>query len=260
MRRIVSSTGALKLKQIPKDMVVVGGGVIGLEMGSVWSRLGANVTVVEFTPTIVPSLDKDIRKAFERSLKKQGLKFQLGQKVLGTEMVGDRVKLSYEAVKDGKAGDIEADIVLVATGRRPYTGARSPALSCCTPPLEPPMCRCLRSCSSVCGVGLAVCAAQRSALCRALLPATSAMAKRLLCTHAASRRHMSRSGGMQMALASRLLVLPPTVAASQSMATSGLRCQASMPLATSSLARCWHTRPRRTASLLLRSWRAALAM
>lgn len=119
--KIVSSTGALKLKEVPKDLIVVGGGVIGLEMGSVWARLGSNVTVVEFTPTIVPSLDQDIRKVFERSLKKQGLTFKLGQKVLGTEVAGDRLKLSYEAVKDGKQGELEADIVLVATGRRPFT-------------------------------------------------------------------------------------------------------------------------------------------
>jgi dihydrolipoamide dehydrogenase len=77
----VSSTGAIDLKKIPDDMVVVGGGVIGLEMGSVWSRLGANVTVIEFTDNVVPSLDTDIRKAFQRTLTKQGLTFKLGQKV-----------------------------------------------------------------------------------------------------------------------------------------------------------------------------------
>lgn len=124
VRRIVSSTGALKLKEVPKDMVVVGGGVIGLEMGSVWSRLGANVTVVEFLPHIVPGMDADIRKAFQRSLTKQGIKFKLGQKVLGTEAgTGDRLKLNFEGVKDGKADSLEADIVLVSTGRRPFTGA-----------------------------------------------------------------------------------------------------------------------------------------
>jgi dihydrolipoamide dehydrogenase len=123
--RIVSSTGALELTEIPKKLIVVGGGVIGLEMGSVWSRLGSQVTVVEYAPSIVPALDADIRKAFERSLKKQGFKFKLGNKVLGTDTSGDQIKLSYEAVKDGKAGELEADIVLVATGRRPFTGALS---------------------------------------------------------------------------------------------------------------------------------------
>ena len=119
----MSSTGALELTEIPQDLIVVGGGVIGLEMGSVWSRLGSNVTVVEFTNTIVPSMDADIRKAFQKSLQKQGLTFKLGQKVTGTEEAGGRVKLSYESVKDGKADSLEADIVLVATGRKPYTGA-----------------------------------------------------------------------------------------------------------------------------------------
>jgi pyruvate/2-oxoglutarate dehydrogenase complex dihydrolipoamide dehydrogenase (E3) component len=123
--RIVSSTGAIDLKEVPEELVVVGGGVIGLEMGSVWSRLGSNVTVIEYTNTVVPSLDGDIRKAFERALKKQGMNFKLGQKVLGTEEQSDgRIKLTFEATKDGKQGEAVADIVLVATGRRPYTGAR----------------------------------------------------------------------------------------------------------------------------------------
>lgn len=119
--RIVSSTGAIALKEVPKDMIVVGGGIIGLEMGSVWSRLGANVTVIEYLPHIVPGMDDDIRKAFERVLKKQGINFKKGHKVLGCERAGERLKLSYEGVKDGKAGELEADIVLVATGRRPFT-------------------------------------------------------------------------------------------------------------------------------------------
>ena len=79
--RIVSSTGAIDLKKVPDDLIVVGGGVIGLEMGSVWSRLGAKVTAIEFTNTIVPSLDTDIRKAFERTLKKQGIDIKLNSKV-----------------------------------------------------------------------------------------------------------------------------------------------------------------------------------
>jgi dihydrolipoamide dehydrogenase len=120
--RIVSSTGALELKQIPEQLVVVGGGVIGLEMGSVWSRLGSKVTVLEYTPTIVPSLDADIRRVFERVLKKQGIAIQTSQKVTGADTSGPKIKLSYEAVKDGAKSELEADIVLVATGRRPVTG------------------------------------------------------------------------------------------------------------------------------------------
>jgi dihydrolipoamide dehydrogenase len=125
--RIVSSTGALELKEVPEQLVVVGGGVIGLEMGSVWSRLGSKVTVLEYTPTIVPSLDADIRKNFERILKKQGINIQTGQKVTVVDTTGPKVKISYQAVKDGSNSKIEADIVLVATGRRPLTGARLPS-------------------------------------------------------------------------------------------------------------------------------------
>ena len=124
-RRIVSSMGALELKEVPEKLIVVGGGVIGLEMGSVWSRLGAEVTVLEYTDTIVPSLDADIRKAFERVLKKQGIKIKTGQKVLGADTSGAKVTLSFEGAKDGKQASLEADIVLVSTGRRPVTGART---------------------------------------------------------------------------------------------------------------------------------------
>ena len=121
--RIVSSTGALKLKAVPETMVVVGGGVIGLEMGSVWSRLGSQVTVLEYLPNILPTVDGDVRKAFQRTLTKQGFAFQLGQKVLSSEVLENgKVRLTYEAVKDGKVSEIEADIVLVSTGRRPFTG------------------------------------------------------------------------------------------------------------------------------------------
>lgn len=120
----MSSTGALELKEVPEKLIVVGGGVIGLEMGSVWSRLGSEVTVLEYTLTIVPSLDADIRKAFERVLKKQGIKIKTGQKVLGADTSGEKVTLSYEGAKDGKQATLEADIVLVSTGRRPHTGRR----------------------------------------------------------------------------------------------------------------------------------------
>jgi dihydrolipoamide dehydrogenase len=102
-------------------MIVIGGGVIGLEMGSVWSRLGAQVTVVEYTDTIVPSMDGELRRAFQRALQKQGMKFKLGTKVNSAELTESGVKLSIEAAKGGKAEDLEADVVLVSTGRKPFT-------------------------------------------------------------------------------------------------------------------------------------------
>ena len=119
--KIVSSTGALKLKQVPKKMVVIGGGVIGLEMGSVWSRLGAEVTVVEFTDSIVPSMDGEARRIFQRSLTKQGFKFKLKTKVCSAEVSDSGVQLTIEPAKGGKQEVIDADIVLMATGRRPVT-------------------------------------------------------------------------------------------------------------------------------------------
>jgi dihydrolipoamide dehydrogenase len=119
--RIVDSTGALSLKEVPKSMVVVGGGVIGLEMGSVYRRLGTEVTVVEFLPRIVPGVDDEIAKAFQRSLKKQGMSFKLSTKVTSSEVTDSGVKLTVEPSDGGDASTIEADVVLVATGRRPYT-------------------------------------------------------------------------------------------------------------------------------------------
>ncbi|KAG7669073.1 hypothetical protein Ndes2526B_g00792 [Nannochloris sp. 'desiccata'] len=119
--KIVSSTGALKLKEVPKSMIVIGGGVIGLEMGSVWSRLGAEVTVVEYTDGIVPSMDAEVRRSFQRSLQKQGFKFKLGTKVNGAEVTDTGVKLHVDSAKGGKEETLEADVVLVSTGRRPYT-------------------------------------------------------------------------------------------------------------------------------------------
>lgn len=118
---IVSSTGALKLDKVPEKMVVIGGGVIGLEMGSVWRRLGSQVTVVEFLNRIVPGVDKEIADTFLRILKKQKMKFKLGTKVVASRKEGGKVKLDLEASKGGKEETIEADVVLVATGRRPYT-------------------------------------------------------------------------------------------------------------------------------------------
>lgn len=102
-------------------MIVIGGGVIGLEMGSVWSRLGAEVTVVEYTDTIVPSMDAEIRRTFQRVLQKQGFKFKLGTAVKGAEVTPEGVKLSVESAKGGKEETLTADIVLVSTGRRPFT-------------------------------------------------------------------------------------------------------------------------------------------
>ncbi|CAG9460466.1 unnamed protein product [Pedinophyceae sp. YPF-701] len=119
--RIVSSTGALDLKEIPKKLIVIGGGVIGLEMGSVWSRLGSDVTVVEFTPDIVPSLDAEVRRHFRRSLEKQGMKFKLKTAVKKATVQGNTVKVEVDATDGGKPETLEADIVLVSTGRKPFT-------------------------------------------------------------------------------------------------------------------------------------------
>ncbi|KPQ09964.1 MAG: dihydrolipoyl dehydrogenase [Saliniramus fredricksonii] len=120
-KRIVSSTGALDLAEVPKKMVVIGGGVIGLEMGSVWRRLGAEVTVVEFLDRILAGMDGDVAKQFQRMLQKQGMAFKLGSKVTSAEASDKGVKLTVEPAKGGDAETIEADIVLVAVGRKPYT-------------------------------------------------------------------------------------------------------------------------------------------
>lgn len=120
-KRVVDSTGALELEKIPQKMIVIGGGVIGLEMGSVWRRLGTQVTVVEFLDTITPSIDKEVTQNFAKILKKQGIKFMLNTKVTGTELTTDSVKLTIEPSKGGQSSTIEADVVLVSTGRRPFT-------------------------------------------------------------------------------------------------------------------------------------------
>ncbi|CAE7792985.1 LPD2 [Symbiodinium sp. KB8] len=119
--RIVDSTGALDLKSIPKSMVVIGGGVIGLEMGSVWRRLGAEVTVVEFLDRIVPAADLEIANQFKNLLKKQRIKFKLGTKVTASEVTENGVKLTMESAKGGKQETMETDVCLVAIGRRPFT-------------------------------------------------------------------------------------------------------------------------------------------
>ncbi|KAH9602384.1 hypothetical protein KSS87_016832 [Heliosperma pusillum] len=120
-KRIVSSTGALALTEIPKRLVVIGAGYIGLEMGSVWGRLGSEVTVVEFGPDIVPSMDGEVRRQFQRSLEKQGMKFKLKTKVLGVDTSGDTLKLTLEPSAGGEQTTFEADVVLVSAGRVPFT-------------------------------------------------------------------------------------------------------------------------------------------
>src|SRR5215218_1920589 len=119
--RIVDSTGALELPQVPKRMVVIGGGVIGLELGSVWRRLGAQVTVVEFLDQILPGMDEDVRKEANKIFKKQGFEFRLSTKVTGATRKGDTVTMTVEPAKGGAAETIEADVVLVSIGRRPNT-------------------------------------------------------------------------------------------------------------------------------------------
>ncbi|TPK90151.1 dihydrolipoyl dehydrogenase [Mesorhizobium sp. B2-4-12] len=117
---IVSSTGALSLEKVPGHLVVVGGGVIGLELGSVWARLGAKVTVVEFLDTILGGMDGEVSKQFQRMLSKQGFEFKLGAKVTGVAKAKKGASVTFEPVKGGAAETIEADVVLIATGRRAY--------------------------------------------------------------------------------------------------------------------------------------------
>src|SRR6478735_4353558 len=119
--RIVDSTGALELAQVPKRMVVIGGGVIGLELGSVWRRLGAEVIVVEFLDQILPGFDGDVRKEANKIFKKQGFDFRLSTKVTKAERKGDIVTLTVEPAAGGAAETIDADVVLVSIGRKPNT-------------------------------------------------------------------------------------------------------------------------------------------
>ena len=118
--RVVTSTGALDLQSVPNRMVVIGAGVIGLELGSVWGRLGSEVTVSEYLDEITPGQDAEVQKTFQRILKKQGMKFVMGAAVQSVEK-GDALSVVYTARKDNSEHTIEADVVLVATGRRPYT-------------------------------------------------------------------------------------------------------------------------------------------
>ena len=120
-KRIVTSTGALELDAVPKHLVVIGGGYIGLELGSVWHRLGAEVTVVEYLDKLVPGMDGEIGKTFERVLSKQGLKFKLSTKVTAATTTDSGVDLTVEPAKGGAPETLQADVVLVSIGRRPYT-------------------------------------------------------------------------------------------------------------------------------------------
>ena len=120
-KRIVSSTGALSLDKVPGKLLIVGAGVIGLELGSVWHRLGSQVTVVEFLDRILPGMDGEVAKQFQRILEKQGFAFRLGTKVTGVDTSGKTLSAQIEPAAGGKPETLEADVVLVAIGRVPYT-------------------------------------------------------------------------------------------------------------------------------------------
>ena len=120
-KRVVSSTGALDLTKVPQKLLVVGGGIIGLELGSVWRRLGAQVTVVEFLDHILPGIDGEVARQFHRLLQKQGVAFRLSSKVTGVDTSGKTLKVKIEPAAGGEAEAIEADVVLVAIGRVPFT-------------------------------------------------------------------------------------------------------------------------------------------
>jgi dihydrolipoamide dehydrogenase len=119
--RVVTSTGALELTSVPRKLVVIGAGVIGLELGSVWGRLGAEVAVIEFLDVITPGQDGEVQKHFQRILKKQGMSFTLGAAVQKVEKLKTKLKVTYKLRKDDSEHVVDADVVLVATGRRPYT-------------------------------------------------------------------------------------------------------------------------------------------
>jgi len=120
-KTVVTSTGALELGKVPRSMAVIGAGVIGLELGSVYARLGAEVTVIECLDAITPGMDPEVQKVFQRTLKKQGLKFVMGAAVQGTEAMKTKAKVTYKLRKDDSEHVLDADVVLVATGRKPYT-------------------------------------------------------------------------------------------------------------------------------------------
>ncbi|HEY8593878.1 MAG TPA: dihydrolipoyl dehydrogenase [Devosiaceae bacterium] len=119
--RVVTSTGALSLEKVPENLLVIGAGVIGLELGSVWSRLGAKVTVVEYLDRILPGMDGEVAKQFQRILSKQGFEFRLSTKVTGIERTEDGLRARVEPAAGGEAQTIDADVALVAIGRKPFT-------------------------------------------------------------------------------------------------------------------------------------------
>lgn len=118
---VVSSTGALELPKVPKKLVVIGAGVIGLELGSVYRRLGSEVTVIEYLDVVTPTMDQEVQKQFQRLLKKQGMEFVMGAAVQSVEATKTKAKVTYKTKKDDKEETVDADVVLVATGRKPYT-------------------------------------------------------------------------------------------------------------------------------------------
>ncbi|MGV3632801.1 MAG: dihydrolipoyl dehydrogenase [Pseudorhodoplanes sp.] len=120
-KRIVSSTGAIALEKVPEKLIVIGAGVIGLELGSVWRRLGAQVTVVEFLDRILPGMDSEVARQSQRLFEKQGMAFKLGSKVSAVDASGKKLKVKVEPAKGGDAETLDADVVLVAIGRTPYT-------------------------------------------------------------------------------------------------------------------------------------------
>ena len=120
-KNIISSTGALSLKQVPKKLAIIGGGYIGLEMGSVWSRLGSKVTVFEYLEYITPGMDREISNEFKKILTKQGINFKMGSKVSSVKNMGDIVSINYTDIKNSKNEKDEFDKVLVSVGRKPYT-------------------------------------------------------------------------------------------------------------------------------------------
>ena len=120
-KNIVSSTGALSFDKVPNKLVVIGGGYIGLEMGSVWSRLGSEVTVIEYLDHITPGMDREVSDEFQKILTKQGIKFKMGSKVNSVNSKGTSVTVNYKDIKNSKESIIEVDKVLVSVGRKPYT-------------------------------------------------------------------------------------------------------------------------------------------
>ena len=120
-KNIISSTGALSLKQVPKKLAIIGGGYIGLEMGSVWSRLGSKVTVFEYLEYITPGMDREISNEFKKILTKQGINFKMGSKVSSVKNIGNIVSINYTDIKNSKNEKDEFDKILVSVGRKPYT-------------------------------------------------------------------------------------------------------------------------------------------